>query len=268
MGERTGYTPGTFCFADLGTDDRDAAASFYGGLFGWKAEASQGAYTMFSLEGKPVAGMFQAPEDYPIPNPAQPAEPAASGPSWLSYISVEDADAVTARARELGASVLLEPRAVSDEAQIGRSGLLGDPQGAVVALWEPGLHVGAGLVNEVGTMVWNHLATSDVEAAKGFYAELFGWKTEPFEDGQGDYWNWRNRDGWLNGGVMALPAGDAPAHWQVLFTVEDAAGAVARAQELGGTAVVPATQTPLGDVAVVQDPTGAAFGVFAGDTDP
>lgn len=254
MGERTRYIPGTFCFADLGTDDRDAAASFYGGLFGWTAEASQGGYTMFTLEGKPVAGMFQAPEGYPI--------------SWLSYISVEDADAVTAEARALGASVPLEPRAVSDEAEIGRSGLLTDPQGALVALWEPGLHVGAGLVNEVGTMVWNQLATSDVEAAKGFYSELFGWTIEPVDDAQGDYWNWRNRDGWLNGGVMALPDEGAP-HWQAWFTVEDAAGAVARAQELGGTEVVPAAQTPLGgDVAVVRDPTGAAFVVFAGDIDP
>jgi uncharacterized protein len=255
MGERAGYTPGTFCFADLGTGDRDAAASFYGGLFGWRAEASQGAYTMFTLEDKPVAGMFQAPEDYPS--------------SWLSYISVEDADAVAARARVLGASVPLEPRAVSDEAEIGRSGLLKDPQGAAVALWEPGLHFGAGLVNDVGTMVWNQLAARDVEAAKGFYAQLFGWAIEPVEDGQGDYWNWRNRDGWLNGGVMALPAEDTPPHWQVWFTVEDAAGAVARAQELGGTELVPPAQTPLGgDVAVVEDPTGAAFVLFAGDIDP
>jgi len=255
MGERTGYTPGTFCFADLGTDDRDAAASFYGGLFGWNAEPTQGAYTMFTLGGKPVAGMFQAPEGYAI--------------SWLSYISVDDADAVSARARELGASVPLEPRAVSDEAEIGRSGLLEDPQGALVALWEPGLHVGAGLVNEVGTMVWNQLATSDVEAAKGFYTELFAWTTEPVDDAQGDYWNWRNRDAWLNGGVMALRAGDTPPHWQVWFTVEDAAGAVARAQELGGTELAPAAQTPVGGhVAVLRDPTGAAFVVFAGDIDP
>jgi predicted enzyme related to lactoylglutathione lyase len=254
MGERTRYTPGTFCFADLGTDDRDAAAYFYSGLFGWNAEASQGAYTMFTLEGKPVAGMFQAPEGYSI--------------SWLSYISVEDADAVVATARKLGASVLLGPRAVSDEADIGRSAVIQDPQGAVVALWEPGLHVGAGLVNQVGTMVWNQLATSEVEAAKGFYTELFGWTTEPFGDGQGDYWNWRNRDGWLNGGVMALPAADVPPHWEVSFAVEDAAGAVTRAEELGGAEVVPASQTPLGGVAVARDPTGAAFGVFDGDTEP
>ena len=253
MSERRGYTPGTFCFADLGTDDRDAAASFYGGLFGWNAEPSQGAYTMFTLDGKPVAGMFQAPVGYPI--------------SWLSYISVEDADAVTARARELGASVPLEPRAVSDEADIGRSGLLEDPQGAVVALWEPGLHVGAGLVNELGTMVWNQLATSDVEAAKGFYAELFGWTTDPVDGGEGDYWNWRNRDAWLNGGVMKRADG-TPQHWQVWFTVEDAAGAAARARELGGAELAPAAQTPVGgDVAVLRDPTGAAFVVFAGDID-
>jgi uncharacterized protein len=255
MGERRGYTPGTFCFADLGTDDLDAAATFYGGLFGWNAEPSQGAYTMFTLEGRPVAGMFQAPDDYPT--------------SWLSYVSVEDADAVSARARQLGASVPLEPREVSDEAEIGRSGLLEDPQGARVALWEPGLHVGAGLVNDVGTMVWNQLATSDVDAARGFYTELFGWTTEPVDDGQGDYWNWRNSDAWLNGGVMALRSDDTPPHWQLWFTVEDAAGAVARAQELGGTELVPAAQTPVGgDVAVLRDRTGATFVVFAGDIDP
>jgi predicted enzyme related to lactoylglutathione lyase len=36
MGERTSFTPGTFCWADLGTADTDAAAAFYGALFGWE----------------------------------------------------------------------------------------------------------------------------------------------------------------------------------------------------------------------------------------
>jgi predicted enzyme related to lactoylglutathione lyase len=90
MGERLGYTPGTFCFADLGTGERERAARFYGDLFGWTAGALEGAYTMFTLDAKPVAGMFEAPEGYT--------------PSWLSYISVDDADAVVAAATARGLS--------------------------------------------------------------------------------------------------------------------------------------------------------------------
>jgi predicted enzyme related to lactoylglutathione lyase len=253
VGERTVYTPGTFCFADLGTNERERAAAFYGELFGWSAGPLDAGYTMFRLRDHPVAGMFEAPDGYT--------------PSWLNYISVEDADAVAAAARERGATVLLEPREVSDQ-DVGRAAVIRDPQGAVFALWEPGWHRGAGVVNEVGAMVWNQLATSDVDAALDFYGPLFGWTTEPFEDGEGDYWNVRNRDGWENGGMMALPAEGVAPHWQVSFTVEDAGAAVARAEELGGGVILAPTQTAVGDIAVVHDPAGAAFGLFAGRTDP
>ena len=36
MGERETYAPGTFCWADLGTTDADAAKAFYTGVFGWE----------------------------------------------------------------------------------------------------------------------------------------------------------------------------------------------------------------------------------------
>jgi uncharacterized protein len=61
MGERTEYTPGTFCWADLTTTDQDAAKTFYGGLFGWEAEdmpVGDGVYySMQRVEGKDVAAI-------------------------------------------------------------------------------------------------------------------------------------------------------------------------------------------------------------------
>ncbi len=36
MGERTGYSPGTFSWTDLGTTDFQGAKAFYTGLFGWE----------------------------------------------------------------------------------------------------------------------------------------------------------------------------------------------------------------------------------------
>jgi hypothetical protein len=46
-------------------------------------------------------------------------------------VSVESTDETTARARELGASVLIEPRDIgAPDALVGRMALLADPQGA------------------------------------------------------------------------------------------------------------------------------------------
>ena len=61
MGERTNYTPGTFCWTDLTTTDQGAAKAFYSGLFGWKAEdlpVGEGfVYSMMRLNGKDVAAI-------------------------------------------------------------------------------------------------------------------------------------------------------------------------------------------------------------------
>ena len=254
MGERSDYASGTFCFADVGTTDRRRAAEFYGELFGWKAQPPMGGYTMFTLQERPVAGMFEAPEGYT--------------PAWISYISVADADATAAAVRDGGGSVLLGPRAVSDAAEVGRTTVIEDPQGAVVALWEPGLHRGAGLVNQVATMVWNQLATPDLDGAREFYAGIFDWSYEPVDGSEPPYCEIRNREGWLNGGAMALPAEDVPPYWHVIFTVEDAQAATARVEELGGSVLEAPTPTPVGTFAVVADPAGAAFGFFEGDVDP
>ena len=55
MGDRENYAPGTFCWADLGTTDADAAKAFYTGVFGWEAvdqpAGEAGTYTTFKLDG-------------------------------------------------------------------------------------------------------------------------------------------------------------------------------------------------------------------------
>jgi uncharacterized protein len=255
MGERTGFAPGTFCWADLGARNPEGAQRFYGELFGWTAEITPGGYWMLTLEGKNVAGLFAAPEDFT--------------PAWLSYVSTPDADGIAERARALGAAVPVEPRDIGPPGvNVGRSAILADPQGATFGLWQPGLHLGAQLVNDVGAMVWNQLLTPDPEAAKAFYAELFEWTYETLEGSQTPYSNIRNREGWLNGGIMALPAPEVPPQWLVSFTVEDAAATARRAEELGGAVAQPPTPTPVGEVAEFRDPEGAGFSIFAGEPEP
>jgi predicted enzyme related to lactoylglutathione lyase len=52
-----------------------------------------------------------------------------------------------------------------------------------------------------------------------------------------------------------------PPHWSVTFAVDDADASAARAQELGGTLVLPPMDAGPTRIAVVRDPQGATFTV-------
>ena len=257
MGERSEYTPGTFCAVDLAAADVEKGKAFYAGLLGWDHAESYREWTACLLDGKMVAGVINQPPDQ---------REAGVPPNWLSYVSVADAEAVTARATELGGSVLASP---FDVGEGGRIAVLSDPQGAVVALWQPVGYAGVQLVNVPGALTWNQLNTSDPEAAIAFYTELFGWTTEAPEDGEGAFWSFKNSEGWLNGGVMGLPPGtDAPPSWTPFFASAGLEEHEARVKELGGAVLSPILPVPAGELFVAQDDQGAVFGLFAGEFDP
>lgn len=259
IGQRTRYEPGTFCWVGLATSDPASAKAFYTGLFGWHAEdleaGAAGTYTTLRHGGKEVAILYlQQPE----------ARAADAPPHWTSYISVEDADQIAARAGELGgAAVFREPFDVFDA---GRVAAIRDPTGAIVSLWQPRSRIGATLVNDVGALCWNELATTDVERAKRFFDELLGWE---YETDAGGYASIRNA-GRLNGGMRKQTEGERgiPPNWLPYFTVESTDEAARRAAHAGGRALVPTTEIHIGRFAVIADPQGATFAVFEGETDP
>ena len=63
---------------------------------------------------------------------ASPEEPIR--PQWQPYVAVNDPDATTAKAKELGGSVLVEPM---DVPQVGRIAAIRDPQGASLGIIKP-----------------------------------------------------------------------------------------------------------------------------------
>lgn len=256
MGERTSYTPGTFSWADLATTDQEAAKEFYTALFGWQANdmpAGEGVvYSMMMLDGKSVAAI--------APQPEQQRE-AGAPPSWNSYITVESADRALERARHLGATVHAP---AFDVLEAGRMGVVQDPQGAYFLVWEPKSHIGAGLVNGPGLLSWNELASPDLDGSAGFYRELFEWKTEPFEGMEMPYTTIQTKDGHANGGIRPVMAANEPSHWLVYFGTGDADATLSRATDLGATELVGVTDIGIGKIAVIQDPQGAVFALFAG----
>lgn len=258
MGERTQYAPGTFSWIDLTTTDQDAARAFYAELFGWQAEdmpVGEGVvYSMMRRDGRDVAAISPQPQ-------AQRA--AGVPPTWNSYVTVESADAVAERAADLGATVHATP---FDIFEAGRMAVIQDPQGAWLMVWEPKAHIGAGLVNAPGALVWNELATRDLDAARRFYAELFGWTIAPFEGGEQPYLAIKNGDA-NNGGIRpATP--EEPSHWLVYLGVEDLAAALDRVRSLGGTVLAGPIDIQMAKIAVVADPQGATFALYDGMLEP
>ena len=118
-----------------------------------------------------------------------------------------------------------------------------------------------------GQFVWRELHTPDVEAAKAFYAEVFGWSYKDGALSGADafvYHEIKAADGAHVGGIMAQQAGDqAPPHWGGYVAVDDVDAAVARATAAGGRVYVEAMDIPtVGRFAVVADPQGAVTSPF------
>jgi uncharacterized protein len=259
--ERTGYEPGTFSWADLGTTDLEAAKSFYTQLFGWDFEDMPAGdsmiYSMASKNGKTVAACYE-----------QSAEMRSQGvpPVWLSYVTVADVEESVRRASELRGTVIQEPLDVFDS---GRMALISDPQGAALAFWQPQNHIGAQLVNEPSAICWNDLRTNDARAAADFYTQLFGWRIEEAEGSGGVYYTIYRGDH-SNGGILVMTdqMAGVPPHWGVYFAVEDCEKAVARVEELGGRVLVPTMSVGAGRFVIVADPQGASVSLFSGRLDP
>lgn len=115
---------GALCWVELNTRDIEEAKRFYPVVFGWTAETHEGEmpYTEFHLGSEAVAGMMTMPEQVPAGMPAY----------WLVYFGTDDVDGASAQARDLGASVVVEP---SDIPGGGRFAVLQDPQGGTFGLF-------------------------------------------------------------------------------------------------------------------------------------
>ena len=275
MPERDGFPAGVPAWIDTDQPDPAAAAEFYAGVFGWRFEnrmASESpSYLVATLGGRLVAA---------VGTTASSAPP----PAWNTYIGVDDADATAEKVRDAGGSVLTEPTDIGDA---GRAATCADPSGARFRIWQPGTIRGAQAVNAPGTWNFSELHTRDVDAAKEFYGEVFGWETDEVDmgaiagtmirlPGYADFLEQfdpgirqRHADfgappgfsecvGWMH----PLEPGEEP-HWSVTFSVADADAVADSARSQGGAVLVEPFDLPMVRSAVLRDPWGARFAVSA-----
>jgi uncharacterized protein len=249
------HPAGNFAWMELATTDQAAAKHFYSTLFGWTAQdfpmGPDSAYTMFSLNGRQTGAAFTV-------SAAERGIP----PHWQLYIAVEDADAATARAAELGAQVV---HAAFDVMTFGRMAVLQDPTGAFFSVWQARDHKGMGVWGENGAMCWADLQTRDRDRAVQFYGALFGWQFDPGKGKDaGGYLHIMNGSQGIGGmpEPRSLPPG-VPPHWLAYILSPDCDAQTAQAQALGGRVLMP-TMTIENQLrfSIVADPQGAVFALF------
>lgn len=118
---------GEFCWNELATSNVHEAKEFYGKVFGWEFldhEMGDMTYTMIKLNGKDIGGIWAIPKDNQKQIP----------PHWMAYILVENLDESLKKAAKHGASIIKPASSVGD---FGRFGIITDPTGAHIALWQP-----------------------------------------------------------------------------------------------------------------------------------
>jgi uncharacterized protein len=118
-----------------------------------------------------------------------------------------------------------------------------------------------------GRFVWYDLKTPDAAGAQAFYSKVAGWGTQQWEELK---YTMFTANGVPIGGIVPPGQGDgAPPHWLAHITVPDVDATVKQAASLGGRTVAPATDIPhIGRYAVLADPQGAVFAVFAPSNPP
>ncbi|MFC9536908.1 VOC family protein [Streptomyces sp. NPDC056975] len=247
-------TPSAPCWADLSTPDTDAARLFYQGLLGWRSEVvsdpQSEAYGLFRSGDQLVAGIGPT---------RSPKEPSA----WLPYYQSAGVDAVIARVKGNGGTVVKGPETIAED---GVFAVCQDPSGAAFGLWQPITNTGFGVVNAPGSFCWFELLTRDPDGSKDFYQSVLGWgaKRHPYGGG-GTYTEW-SVDTEPFGGMLDTASGSfpesLPAHWMVYVAVKDTDATAARCKQLGGQILVHPTTIEPGRFAVLADPQGASFAVI------
>jgi len=245
---------------DLSTSDPERAKTFYGGLFGWDAADTGeefGHYHLLNKGDAGIAGMM--PKD-----DTQQDQPDA----WMIYFAVPDAAATSAAVRNAGGQVIFDAEQVGD---LGAMTIATDPTGAWVGFWQPGQHKGFDLYGEHGAPAWHELHTRDLDAAAAFYGKVLGLEVADMEMEGGPRYKTINVDGDQKAGLMDasgfLPEG-VPSHWMVYYGVDDTDATIAKAEELGGSVLAPAEDTPFGRMATLADPMGATFNVISVGEEP
>ena len=118
-----------------------------------------------------------------------------------------------------------------------------------------------------GTPNWVDLQTSDQDAAKAFYAGLFGWSYDDQPMGEGQVYSMAMLGGHQVAAISSQPAemaaAGAPPMWNTYLAVDSVDDATAKVEAAGGkVAMAPFDVMDAGRMSFILDPSGAAVALW------
>jgi predicted enzyme related to lactoylglutathione lyase len=229
----------------------EKAASFYSDLLGWHTTTAEGGYILVDTHaGGGTNGGISRP-------------PSGWEQGTVFYVADPDIQALLDAAVSKGATMLAPVTEIPDMVTFAA---FTDPWGNRVGLIKgdvTGAEVSAGSGAPVD---WVEIGCAEPEKAAAFYAELFGWTFATDMKGEGGgpvHAGFEAGAGGVNGGVGSSP--DGKPRVDVYARVDDVGKFLTRAEELGGTTIMPAMQVDEHTViAMFADPQGTTFGLYSG----
>ncbi|OBQ46002.1 VOC family protein [Halodesulfovibrio spirochaetisodalis] len=123
-----------------------------------------------------------------------------------------------------------------------------------------------GSSREHGVFSFNELITSDLESAKKFYGELFGWEFRETETIYGNLYLVAMKGDKVVAGMMLREGNvpdDVPLIWDQYVTVDDVDASARKVLEIGGKVMLPPTDIEgVGRFCVVLDPQGVGLNLI------
>ncbi len=248
----TEHRPGKLVWADLFTTDPDGATKFYCSLLGWTAapvDQKGKGYTIFSNDGKPVAGLS--------PRTAK----GANHPSrWIGYYAVMDIDATLALVSKDGGTVRAPSRNFPDR---GHEAIVSDKDTVPIGLLQSSSGDSPDSEPKPGNWNWFEIYVRSPKDTSDFYHDAIGFDVAPEtkSDRKSDFV--LSSAGQARGGIAPLPAGeDAKPSWLGVIRVADLDATLAKVPGLGGEVLVAPHSVEFGSrFAIILDPTGGTVGL-------
>jgi len=247
------YVPGKWVWAELFTENAQAAQQFYRKVFDWSFQSFPSergpGYTLALVEGESIGGMIQREHRFQ----------SERGSRWVGMISVPDVKAAARYASEHGGKVVAPPRLLPGRGEVA---LLADPEGAPFGV----IHSVAGdppdYLAEDKQWVWIELWARDPKAMAQFYSGLAGYEIDPVDRPDGSVGYFLASGGYTRCAIIPSPAPAFAPTWLPYLRVEEVKAAVARAEQAGARIVVPPSPGIRGGrVALIFDSTGAPLGL-------
>ncbi|WP_395624237.1 VOC family protein [Sphingomonas daechungensis] len=249
---------GSNVWYELMTPDPDGARAFYGSVVGWTISDPIGGEQDYRMIGRSDGGSAGG-----VLGLTDGMRQEGARPIWLGYFGVDDVDATVAAAEEKGGKVLMPAFDIPQ----GRIAMVADPQGLPFYVMtpippegDPDAQSDVFSLEAEQRVGWNELMTSNPEAARQFYGDLFGWTSDDFMPmGENGEYRFFARSGETFGAVCK-EMGSGSSKWRFYIRVPSITKAVEAVKAGGGEVTMGPHEVPGGDHIIIgNDPQGAEF---------